>query len=305
MALKLIFMGTPDFAVPILKTIIEYGHKIVAVYTQNPKKSNRGQKINISPIHKFSNEKNLNVRTPLKLDYIEKNYIQDLKPDLVIVAAYGKIIPTKILNIKGLMFINAHASLLPKWRGAAPIQRSLMEMDKQTGISIMKIIPKLDAGPYILQEKMDIEIHDNYKSLSEKLSLLASKLILKSLNILKSNKLNFFEQEEDKATYAKKIQKNETKIEWNLNANQVVAKINALSPTPGAWFNYKNTRFKILKAQEVDKSGLSGKALDDKLTIACGKKAIKIIEIQKEGKQILKTEQFLAGFKIGKGEELF
>ena len=184
MSLKLIFMGTPDFAVPILNTIIETGHKILTVYTLNPKKSNRGQKINISPIHKFSNEKKLNVRTPFKLDYKERDYIQDLKPDLVVVVAYGKIIPTEILDIKGIKFINVHASLLPKWKGCT-YSESLMEMDKQTGISIMKIIPKLDAGPYILQEKMDIEIHDNYKSLSEKLSLLASKLILKSLNILK------------------------------------------------------------------------------------------------------------------------
>ena len=212
MALKIIFMGTPDFAVPILKTILESDNKILTVYTQNPKKKNRGQQINISPIHKFSNEKNLNVRTPLKLDNNEKNYIQNLKADLVLVVAYGKIIPSEILNIRNLKFINVHASLLPKWRGAAPIQRSLMGMDKQTGISIMKIIPKLDAGPYMLQEKINIESDDNYQTLSLKLSALASKLILKSLEMIKKMILNFSTKMKVRRHTLKKLRKMKRKL---------------------------------------------------------------------------------------------
>ena len=210
----------------------------------------------------------------------------------MLVVAYGKIIPSEILNIRNLKFINVHASLLPKWRGAAPIQRSLMGMDKQTGISIMKIIPKLDAGPYMLQEKINIESDDNYQTLSLKLSALASKLILKSLEMIKKNDFKFLNQDESKATYAKKIEKNETKIEWNLAAEQVIAKINGLSPMPGAWFEYKNTRFKILKAKVINKDGLSGITLDNKLTIGCGEKAIRIAEIQKEGKKNLRVKIF-------------
>ena len=156
MALKIIFMGTPNFALPILNTIFDSRHELLTVYTQNPKKSERGQKINISPVHNFANKNKIKVRSPQKLDLDEKKQIQNLNPDVVVVVAYGKIIPTDILEIENIKFINIHASILPKWRGAAPIQRSLMEMDKETGISIMKIIPKLDAGPLMLQKKLKL-----------------------------------------------------------------------------------------------------------------------------------------------------
>ena len=162
MALKIIFMGTPDFAVPILNTLIESGHHILQVYTQTPKKSKRGQKINLSPVHEFSNKKKIIVRSPEQFNDLEIDNIKKLSPDEVVVVAYGKMIPSKALSIKNINFINIHASLLPKWRGAAPIQRSIIEMDKETGISIMKIVPELDAGPYMLQEKIDIERDDNY-----------------------------------------------------------------------------------------------------------------------------------------------
>ena len=302
MSLKLIFMGTPDFAVPILNTILETGHKILTVYTQNPKKSNRGQKINISPIHKFSNEKKLNVRTPFKLDYKERDYIQDLKPDLVVVVAYGKIIPTEILDIEGIKFINVHASLLPKWRGAAPIQRAILNLDKETGISIMKILPKLDSGPIMMQSKINISPEENSENLSKKLSDLGAKLIINSLGLIKAGKAEFVKQNEEEATYAKKLNKSESKINWNEKANKVIAKINAFNPNPGSWFNYEGARIKILKAKEIFTcKDTPGKIINKNFTVSCQENAIQILEIQKEGKKKLNISDYLKGnsLKIG------
>jgi len=304
MALRIIFMGTPDFAVPILNSIINSQHRLLAIYTQNPKKSDRGQKINISPVHYFAKEKKIDVRSPKDLNLEEKIFIQKLNPDIIVVAAYGKIIPPEFLKIKNTKFINIHASLLPKWRGAAPIQRSLMEMDEETGISIMKIIPKLDAGPFMLQEKIKIEKNDNYNTLSAKLANLGSRLILKSLDLIEKRNFKLIDQDESRATYAKKIDKKETKIEWNISAKNLIAKINGLSPYPGAWFNHKNSRIKILKAFEVDQTGEIGEILDDNLTIACKEKAIQVLNVQKEGKKILKTKEFLSGYNIKKGEKI-
>lgn len=304
MALKIIFMGTPSFAVPILESILNSQHHILAVYTQNPKKGDRGQKIKISPIHYFAKEKKIAVRSPQNLDKEEMMFIQKLNPDVIVVVAYGKIIPPEYLKIKNIKFINIHASLLPKWRGAAPIQRSLMEMDEETGISIMKIIPKLDSGPFLLQEKIQIKKSDNYDSLSAKLANLGSRLIIKSLNLIETNNFKLIDQDETKATYARKIDKKESKIDWNTPAKKLIAKINGLSPFPGAWFEHKKKRIKILEALEVDQTGETGEILDDNLTIACKEKAIQVLSVQKEGKKILKTKEFLSGYLVRKGEKL-
>ena len=304
MALKIIFMGTPDFAVKILKSIIDSKHNLLAVYTQSPKKSNRGQKINISSVQNFSEKKQIKVRTPQKLNLEEKMFIQKLKPDVVIVVAYGKLIPPEILDIKNIKFINVHASLLPRWRGAAPIQRSIMEMDKETGISIMKIIAELDAGPYMIQEKIKIEKSDNFKSLSDKLAILGSSLTTKALDLIETNTFNFKEQDNAAATYAKKVDKSETEIKWNLPAKNLIAKINGLSPYPGAWFKHQDVRIKILKAIEIEQSGEIGEILDNNLTVACKENAIQILSVQKAGKKILNTKEFLSGYSIKKGEKL-
>ena len=282
MALKIIFMGTPSFAVPILESILNSQHHILAVYTQNPKKGDRGQKIKISPIHYFAKEKKIAVRSPQNLDKEEMMFIQKLNPDIIVVVAYGKIIPPEYLKIKNIKFINIHASLLPKWRGAAPIQRSLMEMDEETGISIMKIIPKLDSGPFLLQEKIQIKKCDNYDSLSAKLANLGSRLIIKSLNLIETNNFKLIDQDETKATYARKIDKKESKIDWNTPAKKLIAKINGLSPFPGAWFEHKKKRIKILEALEVDQTGEPGEILDDNLTIACKEKAIQVLSVKKK-----------------------
>ena len=304
MSLKIIFMGTPEFAVPILDSIKNSKHKILTVYTNPPKKSNRGQKINLSPIHIYANEAKIKVRNPKILNTDEVRYIESLKADLAVVVAYGKILPTEILKLDNLLFLNIHASLLPRWRGAAPIQRAIMNMDKETGISIMKITHKLDAGPVMLKEKMIIEKNDNFSTLSKKLSILASKLILSSLNIVEKKTVNFIDQDETMVTYAKKINKEELKINWKDSARALVAKINGLSTSPGVWFKHNNVRIKIIKALENEKSGSSGEILDENLTVACGKNSIKILTVQKEGKNIMDTKEFLKGYKILKGEKL-
>ena len=302
MALRIIFMGTPEFSVPILESILNSNHKILNVYTQPPKKKDRGQMINISAIHKFSKKNGLNVRYPEKLNSIEEiNFIKKIKPDVVVVVAYGKILPTALLDLQEIKFINVHASLLPKWRGAAPIQRSIMNLDDETGISIMKIISKLDAGPIMLKSKVKILKDNNTETLSEKLSAMGAKLILKSLDLIENDKATFIEQNEKQATYANKISKDESKINWNNKADQIIAKINALYPKPGSWINYKGTRLKINKATEVNLSGKPGEILDKKFIIGCSEKAVQVLEVQKEGKKSMKAAEFLKGNLIDVG----
>ena len=304
MALNIIFMGTPDFAVPILKSINNLNHNILEVYTQPPNKKNRGQKIQNSPIHDLSNKLNLPVRCPIAFDEEEINHIKKLNPDLVIVVAYGKILPVKLLNLEKVLFINVHASLLPRWRGAAPIQRAIMNLDHETGVSIMKIVTELDAGPVLLQSKIKITKEINYKELSGQMSELGAKLILDTLKLIEDKKANFTEQNESKATYAKKIEKSETKISWNDDAEKIIAKINAFSPNPGCWFELNGSRVKIIKAKKIISEGIPGTILDDNLTIACSKNAIRIMEIKKEGKQKMTAGEFLKGNKIKTGQSL-
>ena len=305
MSEKIIFMGTPNFSVPTLRSLFNSNYKIEAVFTQPPKKKSRGQKIIKSPVHLESIKLNIPVRHPNNLNSEEElNFIKNLNVKYVVVVAYGQIIPEKILNISNIVFLNIHASLLPRWRGAAPIQRSIIEMDKITGISIMKIIPKLDAGPYMMQEQVNIEKEDNFLSLSKKLSILGSKLIIKSLGKLKKEKVNFVTQDEKKATYAKKIEKKESEIKWNISAKKLIAKINGLNPYPGVWFNHLKKRIKVIEAIEVNNKGDAGVVLDNDLTIGCKENAVKILFLQKEGKKILDTKSFLAGYKIKKGEIL-
>ena len=302
MSLKIIFMGTPDFSIPTLKTLLNSNHKILHVYSQPAKKANRGQKINSTPIELFSKENFLKIRTPESLDSEEEfNFLKDLNPDLVIVVAYGKIIPKRFLNIPKYGFFNVHASLLAKWRGAAPIQRSIMNLDTETGISIMKINEKLDAGPVILQEKIKINENIDTLTLSRVLSELGARAMLNSLDEIIDGKAKFIDQNHKQATYAKKILKSEAKIDWKKNAKSILAKINGLNPNPGAWFEYDNQRFKVWKAKIINEKNKVGTIINNNLTIACRDQSIQILQIQKEGKNRQSTEQFLTGNKINKG----
>ena len=304
MSSKILFMGTPEFSVPILRNL-NLNYEIVSIFTQPPKKKYRGYKLLKSPVHLEGEKLNIPVRFPDKLDNEkELDFLKNTEAKYVIVVAYGKLIPDKFLKIKNLLFLNIHASLLPRWRGAAPIQRSILEMDKETGISIMKITSKLDAGPVMLQENLIINSEDNFQSLSIKLSNLGSKLIFNALNLLEKKEAFFKEQDENLASYAKKISKTESEIFWSEKAKKIIAKINGLNPSPGVWFRHKGNRVKIIRADLVNIKGPAGKVLSDDLIIGCKDKAIRIKKIQKEGKKILDTIDFLKGYKINKGEML-
>ena len=297
-------MGTSFFAVPILKSLYQNGYPISVVYTQPPKKSQRGQKINKSPVQDISEKLNIDFRSPesLKNNNEELKFIKKIDADLAIVVAYGKIIPLEYLSLAKKGFINIHGSILPKWRGAAPIQRSIMNLDDQTGISIMKINEKLDSGPVSNIYKIRLQSTDNYEKISKRLSYLASNKILGEVDNIFKDKVKFIDQDHTKATYAKKIEKNEGKVNWDDEAINILGKINGLFPTPGAFFNFNGERYKILKAEIVNGIGDIGEVITDSLEIACrNKKSIKILEIQREGKRPQKINEFMLGSQIKKG----
>ncbi len=300
---KIVFMGTPLFAVPILKSLYQNGYPVSVVYTQPPNKSQRGQKLKNSPVQNMAEILNLEIRTPHKLknDSEEYNYFQNLKADLAIVVAYGQIIPEEYLNLTKFGFINIHASLLPKWRGAAPIQRSIMNLDEETGISFMKLVKELDKGPVCNKFKVKINKKDNYETLSDKLSSIASEKILDIIDDIYDGKALYEEQNHTDASYAVKINKSEGEINWGQSAEDIIGKINGLNPSPGAWFVFKGERYKILEAELGFKSDQAGKVLDNNLEIACGnKKSIKVIKIQRQGKNIQNIREFMLGTSIKK-----
>ena len=297
-------MGTPMFAVPILKSLYQNGYPISVVYTQPPQKSNRGQKINKSPVQGISETLNINFRCPNSLKDNEEEYqfLKKLKADLAIVVAYGQIIPKNFLTLTKKGFINIHGSILPKWRGAAPIQRSIMNLDEEVGLSIMKIVEELDSGPVCNYYKIKLDHNNNTQEISEKLSLLAAEKILDDVDNILEDKAKFVEQDHSKATYAKKINKIEGQLNWNNNASSIIGKINGLFPFPGAFFNFKGERYKVLKAEIGNGLGKAGEVLSDKLEIACNNnKSIKILEIQRQGKKPQKIGEFMLGSQIKKG----
>ena len=304
MAKKIIFMGTPMFAVPILKSLYQNGYPITHVYTQPPQKSQRGQKINKSPIQGIAETLNLEFRTPqiLKDNLEEYEYFKSIDADLAIVVAYGQIIPKEFLDLTKKGFINIHASLLPKWRGAAPIQRSIMNLDKETGISIMKIDEELDKGPVCNTYKIDLQNNLNASDIADKLSLIAAEKILDNIDEILEDKANFVDQDHSKATYASKISKTEGEIDWSDNAKYIIGKINGLYPVPGAFFIYKGERYKILKAEIGNCIGKPGEVISEYLEIACGERqSIKIKEIQRQGKKSQNIGEFILGSQIKKG----
>ena len=300
-------MGTPMFAVPILKSLYQNGYPISVVYTQPPKKSNRGHKINKSPIQGISETLNIPFRSPknLKDNYDEHQFIKNLDADLAVVVAYGQIIPKEFLGLTKKGFINIHGSLLPAWRGAAPIQRAIMNLDEEIGISIMKIVEELDSGPVNNMYKFKLNKNNNAQEISEKLSLLAAEKILDNIDDILEDKAQFVEQDHSKATYAKKIDKKEGQIDWRIGASKIIGKINGLFPSPGAFFSFNGERYKILKAEVGNGVGNVGEVISDNLEIACGNnQIIKILEIQRQGKRPQKINEFMLGSQIKKGSKL-
>ena len=305
MSFKIVFMGTPEFSLPTLEALIENKFNVVSVYTQPPTKSKRGQKINVSPIEEFSKKNKINFKNPINLNSDEELKIfKELSPDIVVVVSYGQIISKNFLNIAKFGFINIHASLLPKWRGAAPIQRAIMNEDKKIGVSIMKIEEKLDSGPVLASKEIELGQNATHGEIEKTLSVMGANLLVENLKRLERGNSKFIGQVHSEATYAKKINKGETKINWSLDATKVLAHIHGLSPIPGAWFEYENERFKVLRAKISTVNGKPSYVLDDNLTVACKSNSIQILELQRQGKNKQTAKEFLLGKKINSGSIL-
>ena len=297
-------MGTPMFAVPILKSLYQNGYSISDVYTQPPQKSQRGQRINKSPVQGVSETLNLNCRCPkfLKENSEEYEYFKKIDADLAVVVAYGQIIPKNFLSLTKKGFINIHASILPKWRGAAPIQRSIMNLDKETGISIMKISEALDTGPVCNTYKINLNDNINSEAVEQKLSTLAAEKILDNIDDILADKAKFVDQDDSKATYASKILKEEGRINWKDTAENIIGKVNGLYPAPGAFFIFNGERYKILKAEIGNQKGDIGEVVSNYVEVVCGnKQSIKIIEIQRQGRKPQNIGEFVFGSQIKKG----
>lgn len=298
---RILFMGTAQFAVPSLIELLNLGQNIISVYSSPPKKANRRMEITNSPVLNYAVSNGLSYSHPLDLknkSEIEK--IKILSPDIVMVIAYGLIIPKDILLIPRLGCFNLHGSLLPRWRGAAPIQRALIDGDKKTGITFMKMDEGLDTGDIVLTKEMIIGKNENYQRLESRLAELGAESFTEFFEKINNNQ-SFIKQNDELSTYAKKIEKSETKLDWSESAEKVIRRINAYSPTPGAWFQLKGKRIKVLKASLENDQGEPGKVLNNNLTIACGSQSIQPKELKKEGKEALSIEDFLRGNKIDKG----
>ena len=309
MSLRIIFMGTPQYSVPTLNALVEAGHDVVAVYSQPPRRGGRGMVEKKSDVHTRADELGIDVLTPLSLRGAEEQeQFAAFNADIAVVVAYGLILPQVVLDAPRLGCVNGHASLLPRWRGAAPIQRAIEAGDNETGVMIMQMEAGLDTGPVMLTQKTPILPTTTAGELHDTLAEISASAMVKALDLLEKNMAVLVPQNEDGLTYAKKIAKSETRIGWHKTAVEVDCHIRAMSPFPGAWcemeFGGKLARVKILACELADGSGTFGEVLDDELTIACATKAIRPIRLQKAGKQAADLEEFLRGNKIPKGTVL-
>ncbi|CUH43257.1 Methionyl-tRNA formyltransferase [Ruegeria atlantica] len=296
-------MGTPDFSVPVLDALVEAGHDIVAVYCQPPRPAGRGKKDRPTPVHARAEALGLTVRHPVSLKSSdEQDAFAVLNADVAVVVAYGLILPQPILDAPAQGCLNIHASLLPRWRGAAPIHRAIMSGDAQTGICIMQMEAGLDTGPVLMREATDIGIEETTDQLHDRLSIMGSKLIVEALHDLPD--LTPEPQPEVGVTYAAKIDKSEARIDWSRPAAEVDRQIRGLSPFPGAWTEIDGDRVKLLASRLVEGQGVPGEALDDALTVACGEGAVDLLRLQRAGKGAQDKETFLRGCPIPAGSRL-
>ncbi len=310
--MRLAFMGTSDFAVPALKALVAAGHDVVAVYSQPPRPAGRGKRLRPSPVHDYAEQAGLPVHTPASLkDPVARDDFAALGLDMAVVASYGLILPDRILQAPKRGCINIHASLLPRWRGAAPIERAILAGDAETGISIMQMDAGLDTGDVFCAEGVDITDEDTAGTLEEKLAALGARMIVDTLEKLASGAAGALTpkpQPEDGATYAKKIDKAEARIDWRRPAREIERLVRAMNPAPGAWFEAGGQRIKILAGEisgEISSaSGEPGEVLDDSLTIACGEGAYRAITVQRAGKGAMAARDMLRGTTIAMGERL-
>ncbi len=311
MSLRIAFMGTPEFSVSVLAELLGAGHEVVAVYSQPPRKAGRGMAEQLSPVHRFAQSHGLPVRTPVSLKSPEEQQaFADLDLDVAIVVAYGLILPKAILEAPRLGCLNVHASLLPRWRGAAPIQRAIMAGDAETGVMVMQMDEGLDTGPVLLAEHVLIAPTATSGSLHDELSHIGASLMVRALAALERGSLHATPQPDEGVTYAKKIGKEEARIDWSRPAGELDCHIRGLTPFPGAFFEVTRdsiaTRVKILRASPTGGQGAAGEilSLDGGITIACGDGALKITDLQRAGKGPMRADDFLRGFPFVKGERL-
>lgn len=309
MRLRIIFMGTPDFAVPTLRAILEAGHEVVAVYSQPPRAAGRGMALRKSPVQQAAEETGLAVLTPERLKSAEEPArFGSLTPDVAVVVAYRLILPKPILDAPKYGALNLHASLLPRWRGAAPINRAIMAGDTETGVAVMRITEGLDAGPVCLEARAPIGADETAGELHDALATCGARLMVHALSALEGGGLDCRPQAEGGVTYAEKIDPAETRIDWSRPAREVHNLIRGLSPYPGAWFeidlNGKPERIKALRSTLANGSGAPGLALDNKLTIACGEGAVRLVEVQRAAKRPMSADDFLRGATIAHGTVL-
>jgi methionyl-tRNA formyltransferase len=303
--LRLAFMGTPDFAVPALNHLIQSLHEIVAVYTQPPRPAGRGHKEHKTPVHLVAESADLPIYTPNSLKSpAEQAVFQTFELDAAVVVAYGLILPAPILGAPRFGCLNIHPSLLPRWRGAAPIQRAIMAGDTETGVTIMKLDEGLDSGPILLAEKVPIGPATTAGDLHDDLSERGAMVMLTALDGLAEGSLSPEPQPETGITYAAKITAQDQRIDWSRDAIEIERQVRALSPMPGAWFELDGVRVKLWSAEVSNGSGAPGTVLDDGLAIACGRGALRLLRLQREGKAAMDAAAFLRGTKVPKGTVL-
>jgi methionyl-tRNA formyltransferase len=297
--MRLVFMGTPDFAVDTLKALIGAGHEVACIYSQPPRPAGRGMAERPSPVHAFAAARGIEVRTPTSLKSAEEQArFAALNADAAVVVAYGLLLPRPVLDAPRLGCFNVHASLLPRWRGAAPIQRAIMSGDAESGVTIMRMAEGLDTGPMCKVGRIAITPSTTAQSLHDDLAALGARLMVE---VLSQDQIDGTPQPAEGVTYAKKIDKAEARIDFTRPAEEVRNHIHGLSPFPGAWFPVKGTRIKALLCEVVDGHGTPGTFIDDALTIACGSGAIRLLKLQREGKGAMEATDFLRGFPIAAG----
>jgi methionyl-tRNA formyltransferase len=303
--MRLIFMGTPDFALPTLVELAARGHEIAAVYTRAPKPAGRGMDVQRTPVEQEARRLSLAVHTPttLKGEEVQAAF-RAHNADAAVVVAYGLILPKSILEAPGLGCFNIHASLLPRWRGAAPINRAIMAGDIETGVTIMKMNEGLDTGAIAMLERTPIGADMTAGELHDALSRLGADLMLRALAAAERDSLTLTLQPEKGVTYAEKISKNETRIDWSKPWKEVHDHVRGLSPFPGAWFEIDGVRIKVLRSTKGEGSGGAGTALNDKLTIACGSGAVRLTQVQRSGKQPMSADEFLRGTPVKSGTRI-
>jgi methionyl-tRNA formyltransferase len=307
--MRIVFMGTPDFAVPTLRAILDTSHEVIAVYTQPPRAAGRGMAVRKSPVHLLAEQAQIPVCTPatLKSPAEAKNF-QALEADAAVVVAYGLILPQAIFDATAHGVFNVHASLLPRWRGAAPINRAVMAGEKESGVSIMRVTKGLDAGPVCLTERVEIGPGMTAGELHDALAPIGAALMVKALAELEQGRLSCNPQDDTDATYAPKLDPNEGRIDWRLDAREVHDRIRGLSPYPGAWFELERSdrpeRVKVLRSTLAEGSAAPGTVLDDKLTVACARGAVRLDEVQRAGKKPMAASDFLRGSKLPAGTVL-